>query len=231
MTVISQTLCSLCLRLHYQINNVTAQPGILYLKMSYTNTRSTSRKRIPNDGTPYPLRELSPRVSAITEQRSTQDDCTQPSMLPFRPRSVTQVSVCSQADTICESQHWSASTLIDPEWEPHQIEYVVQALEPCSQRSPTGELAQPVPLSLSNLKVADVRIHCAMDHFLTEDPSETPLTAFNLRVSTTHPVQVSSANHRLSHQAAYVLFLVNPSLMLVTKIVSSDMFANDITIH
>jgi hypothetical protein len=236
--------------------------------MSYTNTRSTSRKRIPDDGTPFPLGDLQPRLSATTEQHSTQDECPQLPVLPFRPRSIVQASVCSQADTVYGSEHWSvstfadleldttygsehwsagtltspepkttfgseywsastltdpelettygsehwsgstltdprleklygsehwsASTLIDPELEPHQvnqqIEYLVQASEPCSHRSPAAKSAQPVPLSLANLKIAHVSIRCAMDQFLTEDPSETPPTAFNFRVSAALPV-------------------------------------------
>jgi hypothetical protein len=130
---------------------------------------------------------------------------------------------------------WSAGTLTDSELEPHQvdqqIEYVIQALEPCSQRSAVihaAEPAQSLRLPLFDRKVAGEDAYHAIDRFLVEDPSETPLTAYNLRVSAAIQAQVSLADHELSYRATYVLYV---SLVWITEKVSSNMFDNDIAVH
>jgi hypothetical protein len=124
------------------------------------------------------------------------------------------------------------------ELEPHQvdqqIEYVIQALEPCSQRSAVvhaSEPAQSLRLPLSDRKVAGENTYRATDNFLVEDPSETPLTAYNICVSAALQAQVSLTNHELSYRAAYVLSVVSLSLVWITEKVSSNMFDNDIAVH
>jgi hypothetical protein len=85
---------------------------------------------------------------------------------------------------------WSAPTLTDPDLEPfevsQQVEYVRQALEPCSHRSPppaAREAEQPTRLTQSQLEATKMGTHCAMAKFMAEDMAEMPPSEYNPRVS------------------------------------------------